>query len=60
MLFGSKKIRLIVLSAVGLLAALLFTVRYGPQFVLYFRIRSAIPGADSTGHLSATPRVLVT
>jgi hypothetical protein len=59
MLLGSKKIRLIAISAVGLLAALLFAVRYGPQFVIYFRIRSAIPGADSTGHLSATPRALL-
>jgi hypothetical protein len=58
MAFGSKKIRLIALS-VSLLAALLFVVRYGPQFVLYFRIRSAMPAADSSSHLSATPQVLL-
>lgn len=57
MAFGSKKIRLVALS-VALLAALLFAVRYGPQFALYFRIRRAMPGADSGGHLSATPQVL--
>ncbi len=58
MAFGSKKIRLIALS-VSLLAALLFAVRYGPQFVSYFRIRSAMPAADFSGHLSATPRALL-
>jgi hypothetical protein len=58
MALGSKKIRLIALS-VALLAALLFAVRYGPQFVLYFRIRSAMPAADSSSHLSATPRALL-
>jgi hypothetical protein len=58
MTLGNKTIRLIALS-VALLAALLFAVRYGPQFALYLRIRSAMPAADSTGHLSATPRVLL-
>ena len=58
MAFVGKKVRLIALSVV-LLAALLFAVRYGPQFVLYFRIRSAMPGADSNSHLSATPRALL-
>jgi len=58
MTHGSKAIPLITLS-VALLAALLFAIRYGPQFALYLRIRSAIPVADSTGHLSATPRVLL-
>jgi hypothetical protein len=58
MALGSKRIRLIALS-VALLAALLFAVSYGPQFVLYFRIRSAMPAADSSSHLSATPRALL-
>jgi hypothetical protein len=58
MTLGSKTIRLIALS-VALLATLLFAVRYGSQFALYLRIRSAMPATDSTGHLSATPRVLL-
>jgi hypothetical protein len=58
MAFGSKKIRLVALS-VALFAALLFAVRYGPQFSLYFRIHRAMPGADSGGHLSAAPQVLL-
>jgi hypothetical protein len=58
MAIGSKKIRLVALS-VALFATLQFAVRYGPQFVLYFRIRRAMPGADSGGHLSATPQLLL-
>jgi hypothetical protein len=58
MLFGSKKVvRIFVLGAP--FATILFAFgRYGSQFVLYFKIRHALPYVDSDGKLGATPQPL--
>ena len=36
----------------------LCAVRYGSQFILYYKFRSNLPSADSYAHLSTTPRPL--
>jgi len=54
--FTSKKLAWI-LALVIILATILFAVdRYGAQAFLYFKVRRALPYADSYGTLSATPR----
>jgi len=56
--FGTKKIGWVLVLGT-LFAILLFaTVWYGPQFVLYSKIRRWLPYADSYAHLSTTPQPL--
>jgi hypothetical protein len=54
----SKKIAWIVGSALLLVLSVLGAVHYGPQAILYYRIRRALPGTDSYAHLSTIPKPL--
>jgi hypothetical protein len=58
-LLKNKKTTWIVSSVVLFALLVLGAVHYGPQFILYYKVRRALPGADSYAHLSTIPRPLV-
>jgi hypothetical protein len=58
MRFAMKKLRWVIVLGT-LFTTLLFAIAwYGPQFVLYFKIRRGLPYVDSFAHLSTTPQPL--
>jgi hypothetical protein len=55
----SNKVTWIAGSVLLFALLVLGATHYGSQFFLYYRVRRALPGADSYGHLSTIPRPLV-
>jgi hypothetical protein len=55
----SRKITWVVGSVLLFALLVVGAVHYGPQFILYYKIRRVLPGADSYAHLSTIPRPLV-
>ncbi len=54
----SKKIAWIVGSVLIFTLLVFCAANYGPQFILYYKMRRVLPSADSYGHLSTIPQPL--